>query len=355
MNKNDVVINFIKIIDDNRNNKIKKFSLNELNFIIKFARDNEILLTFLDKYFGAGYINIETIKKLKEYEGIKQKKLLNTITEVNRIFNNNNIEFFYIKLYKHHDYIPRDIDLMIFDKDLKKALILLEENGYEIKSHESGVENQCIKEGRVNLDIYQGFYYLGGKYFDNDFIWKNKRKVSFSGLDIPVPCKEADLLMLYIHALLGHRNLSLIDFLYAKELLNDSEINFEDVQNQLKKYQWLKAFYSLSNLVEEKKKQIFKNYSDSINNSDINFPIPFSSQYLLSLFSSSHFVNMSGLKKILFINSTLIDNLMYRYLLLRRSYGWEIPIYLREYIMVLLHKVRKYTGDRKVHKNKLIQ
>ena len=95
INKNDVIIRLIKIIDNDYHKTDRKYDLHELNFAIKFAKDNEILLTFLNKYLGKNYKNIENVKKLKEQEYIRQKKLLSTIIEVNDIFDANNINYFY--------------------------------------------------------------------------------------------------------------------------------------------------------------------------------------------------------------------------------------------------------------------
>jgi hypothetical protein len=106
-----------------------------------------------------------------------------------------------------------DLDLLIFERDLKRATALLLECGYELQTeaHEDGspsIENYyeyhferpsdgMVLELRWRLELTQPRYRHN---LGMDWVWPRRQTVSLAGVDVPNLDLERSLLMLCMHA-----------------------------------------------------------------------------------------------------------------------------------------------------------
>lgn len=105
-----------------------------------------------------------------------------------------------------------DLDLLIFERDLKRATALLLENGYQLQTeaHEDGspaLENYyeyhferpadgMVLELRWRLELTQPRYRHN---LGMDWVWPRRQTVNLAGVDVPNLDPERSLLMLCMH------------------------------------------------------------------------------------------------------------------------------------------------------------
>jgi len=105
-----------------------------------------------------------------------------------------------------------DLDLLIFERDLKRATAILLENGYELKTeaHEDGspsIENyyeyhfERASDGMV-LELRWRLELTQPRFRHNlgmDWVWPRRQTVNLAGVDVPNLDPERSLLMLCMH------------------------------------------------------------------------------------------------------------------------------------------------------------
>lgn len=296
------------------------------NLLKKYPKLSERLQIYID----------DELKKLATFK--------NSMICLKDLFEKEDVDHLYIKLYRGIPYIPRDIDVLIKEKDISRVIKVFKKNGFKVLTYEGGVENKCKKNGLIDIDLYQGFYYLSNKFIDEHFLWEKPRMVDIFGNKYQIPNIEADLVTLFIHALLGHRQLSLLDFIYAKDLLK-KDINFNHIIQMTNIFSWTSGFYKLYSIIKELHKDLYFQSADSLS-LNVNFPILFNSQLLLSEFI--HIQNLDKKKKILFLISTLMDKILHEYIEFQNATTMQMPIKYKEYLMIILHKIRGSIGDKKI-------
>ena len=91
-----------------------------------------------------------------------------------------------------------------------------------------------------------------------------------------------------------------------------------------------------------------KLYSDLSSINPVNFPYMFSPKFVLKAFNSFADMPISTKSRFAFILSTLIDQVFHEYRMLQRSVSIEMPNEIKNILMRFIHKVRGWSGDRKV-------
>jgi len=248
----------------------------------------------------------------------------------------------FIKLYRGIPYTPRDVDILVRKEQSRQIFSALEKRNMVLKRF-NGVETQFEEEGLLKVDLYQGFHYLSLDFSDDEFLWKDPRTVSICGVECLIPSYEADFLSLIIHALLGHRYLSLLDFLYAKSLLN-RKLNLDESLRQAKKYGWSSAFLAIVSAIQNIHQAV---YSGANITKLISFPYTFSPRFILKAFQGFADMPISAKTKFTFILSTIIDSVFHEYQMIQRSTSFEAPNEVKKAVMRIIHKVRGLSGDYK--------
>lgn len=308
------------------------------------ARENGLLYYFSQRLYG-NRRKVDLPKELlinmikDEERGFA--KLRNTLLFLDSLFKSEEIDFIIIKLYRNIPYVPRDVDILIREDQINRLFSALKKNNITVSSFSKGVETQFQKEGLFKVDVYARLSYFSRNFLEERFIWSNPRFINICGIECPVLSYEADFLLLIIHSLLGHRYLSLLDFLYAKFLLNNKCLGFDKVLYQVKKYQWDFAFLTMIHEIKNIYQKLYLDMDAKV----INFPYRFSTQFLLRVIES---LKVNEKAKITFLLSTLIDQTYYQYLMAQRSIPLKISDRTKNWIMRIIHLVRSIEGDQKI-------
>jgi len=309
---------------------------------IAIARENGLLYYFSKRVIEEGKFSNEPFKKIVEQEEKNLIKLKKTLHFINSLFEREGLDFMFIKLYRGIPYAPRDVDILVRKEQSHQIFAALKRRNITLKRF-NGVETQFKEEGLLKVDLYQGFYYLSLDFLDGEFLWKDSRTVNVSGVDCLIPSYEADFLSLIIHAILGHRYLSLLDFLYAKSLLN-RKLNLDESLRQAKKYGWSSAFLTMVSTIQNIHQEL---YLGANTTKLINFPYTFSPRFILKAFQGFSNMPISAKTKFTFILSTMIDSVFHEYQMIQRSTSFEAPDEVKNAVMRIIHKVRGLSGDYK--------
>lgn len=226
-------------------------------FLYKISKDNRF-----KKYYFSSYLLIEQFENI----GINIKK----------IFDENNIDHIFLKGYElrnlYHDKALRlsgDIDVLVREKDYKKARKLLKENSF---TYESECEHHtCFKYANVEVELHRIVIPSTEKYFDllqyafeNAYIFDNntyklnnefnffyilahyiKHLITGAGLrelcDVYLMLEKMDLDMNKVHEYLKQFNLEKFFNVVLSELkilfdFNKIEFEFEESAYELINY-----------------------------------------------------------------------------------------------------------------------
>ncbi len=311
--------------------------------VLSIAEANGLLHPFCTKFLEETPMSekSDSIKRKIRDEDKELFRFQKTMKVVQHLLKKGDIDFMFIKLYRGIPYVPRDVDILLKREDLQAAVSLFRKNGFNVEAF-SDVEIGCERPDLLKVDLYCGFYYVSLPFLDTKFLWENQRIVNIFGVNCIIPSFEADFLSLVIHSLLGHRRLSLLDFLYAKNLLHSEYLNFEDMLRETEKYGWTSAFIR----VTEKIRDIYNRlYFKANTPRSLDFPYIFSTKFVLGGFQS--FAGLGVNTKIKFLLSAVLDATYHRYISVRYVIPFELPDIVKNFIANRLYEVRKQRGDRK--------
>jgi len=313
---------------------------------LRIAEINGLLYPFCSKLLEEPHMKeklglIETKIRGENKRLFLLRKTLGTMEE---LFKKGNLDFMFIKLYRGIPYAPRDVDVLIRHEDILDVISLFRKNGFDVEAF-GDVEIQCQRADLLKVDLYCGFYYLSLPFIDDDFLWKDPRVVDVQGVDCPIPGFEADFLSLVIHSLLGHRRLSLLDFLYAKSLLNSERLSFYKMQKEAEKYGWAYAFTKVVHKLEDIHVSLYSSPNFPKGNS---FPFVYSTKFVFEAFEGFAGLPVDMRAKFLFALSAFLDAIYHKYLNVRQVVPYDIPNQLKNIVAKSLYKVRQQRGDRKV-------
>jgi len=311
---------------------------------LRIAKENGLLHYFSRRLLdNGGELPSNLLGRVIEQEEMSFVKLRETLYFVNSLFKDEGLDFMFIKLYRGISYAPRAVDILVKHKDMLRAISLFKKNGFKVESF-SDVEIQCQRADLLKVDLYCGFYYLSLPFIDDEFLWRDHRIVAIEGVDCVVPAFEADFLSLVIHSLLGHGHISLLDFLYAKGLLNSERLSFDKMLKEAEKYGWAHAFTKVFRTLKELHESL---YSSPNFPKGIRFPFVYSTKFTFEAFQAFAGLPVDMQTKLFFILSAFLDAAYHKYLNTGQVISMEIPKQLKSIIAKSLYKVRQQRGDRK--------
>jgi hypothetical protein len=309
---------------------------------LRIAGENGLLYYFSKQLIREDeHVPKKLLKSIIFQEERLMIRLKRTLHFVNSFFHDIGLEFMFIKLYRHIPYVPRDVDLLIRKEDGQRIVRELGRNNILVKTS-SDVESQFEKPGLLKVDLYQGFVYFSQQFLDDECLWHDSRIVDICGINCRIPSREADMLSLLVHALFGHRYLSLLDFLYAKELLGLG-ISADRLSSLCEcrkgNYAFMTMLATINNICQEL-------YSTNTIRS-VDFPFVLSPRYVLQAIQGCKDIDIGTRRKLSFIISTLFDSAFNKYQLINRYAAVEVPDRLKEFLMNGIYITRSWVGDHK--------
>lgn len=313
---------------------------------LRIAEINGLLYSFCSKLLKEPRIKEKRslIKTRIRNENEKLLLLKKTLGFIKGLFESENLDFMFIKLYRGIPYAPRDVDILIRHNDMSNVISLLKRNNFDVEVL-SEVEIQCRRADLLKVDLYCGFYYLSIPFIGEEFLWRNPRIVNIQGFDCPIPNFEADLLSMVIHSLLGHRHLTLLDFLYAKNLLKSEQLSLNKTLEEAERYGWAHAFTEILYTLEGLYKSL---YSSPNFPNEISFPFVYPTKFVFKAFQGFASLPINVKTKLFFALSAFLDATYHKYLYVKQAVSFELPKQLKKIIDKNLYKVRQRRGDRKI-------
>ena len=341
MNKLDQMKAVLSVVDPEYPNGIHVEEIvknrNLLKSAIKLAEKNGLYYYFIYRLKELDvYLSLLGKERWNEEER-KLSGLKKTITLLNDVSKDYKIDYIIIKACNTIPHIPRDVDIFVRNEDRTKIIEALEDNGMQCIY--SGVTETALKGDYMKVDVYTEICYLGVDFMDGSFLQQSSITDEVFGIEYSGLNNEANLLLLLVHSLFGHRSMSLLDFLHIKHIRGD--IDMDACREYAYERSWGIVFDLTINKLDTIKKEMYANKEI------IYFPYLFDRSFILKCVSGIEGLNMTESNKI-FFNATLIqDRLIYELK--------DTPIYnllksfepTRHLINSLTASVKSMRGDKK--------
>jgi len=208
------------------------------------------------------------LKRLADFK--KSIELLNQVSQ------RYNLDYILIKDCNTLEHVPRDIDIFIREIDSSRAIEAFEESG--LKYAETSITEMILQgDGYVDIEIYNKINYLGKDFIDEDFLFGSRLEHSVFGIKYYGLNNEANLILTLIHDLVGHRRITLLDFLHIYNIMENA--NITTCRQYVNQKGWQKIF----DLTIDKLNII--NSMVYLNRISINFPYIFEQSFMMKCLS----------------------------------------------------------------------
>lgn len=305
MNKLDPMKVVLSVVDPEYPNDIQVEEIvknrNLLKSAIKLAERNGLYYYFIYRLKELGVDSSFLGKERWNEEERGLAGLKRCITLLNKVSKDYGIEYIIIKACNAIPHIPRDVDIFVRNEDRTRIIEALEDNG--MKCVQTGITETSLKGDYMKVDIYTEICYIGVDFMDGDFLLQSRVKDEVFGIGYSGLNNEANLLLLLVHSLFGHRSISLLDFLHIKHIRGD--IDMDACREYARERGWGAIFDLTLNKLDNIKKNMYENKEI------IYFPYLFDRSFILECVSGIEGLNMRKYNK-MFLHITLAqDRIVY--------------------------------------------
>jgi len=310
-----------------------------LKSAIRLAKHNGLYYSFILKLEQLNLASLFLKEEDLAHEKQKLEELRQTITLLNNISDNTGIDYILIKACTTVPHVPRDVDILVRGRDKKRISEALANAGMK-RIYSNEVETSLDKAGYMKVDIYTGINYAAINFIDDAFLWGARIEDEVFGIRCPSLNNEANFLLMLIHTLFGHREMTLLDFLHLKSLRHNMDIDI------CRKYAygmgWGTTFELALAELESLHRRIYEEREA------IQFPYLFGRSFILRCFSTIEGFNIKGSAKFFFNLSFLLDRFFYELKKLPLyEYGSSNFQSIRHLLNSLNYFARTRIGDRK--------
>ena len=318
--------------------------------LMKLSENRKILdkVLHLAEINGLYYLFVINLKELgldltlEERFDLELKKIeefKRTLTLLNEVSNQTKIDHILIKSCIDIPHVPRDIDVLIRSCQKESFIKALIERGLK-PVYLTDVETALSKDGYLKIDIYTETRYLDYTFLNEPYLWNSIAKKIIFGEEHWMLNNEANLLLLMVHSVFGHRNMTFLDYIQIDYILSKTDLAI------CEKYAIEKGWIQTFNIIFNEFHKI-KTMIDSSCHSKLYFPYKFDHNFLLTSFMSLNSGQIN--KKFLFFLyvSLFIDGLLHE---LRK---YKIYNYLLKYSHLRIafnsfnYYIRHSVGDTK--------
>jgi hypothetical protein len=273
-------------------------------------------------------------KELEKLSAFKETiRLLNTISRSIQS------DYMIIKACTEIPHVPRDIDILVHESDKDKYSKAFENIGMTCV-HSNDVETSFSKEGYLKVDIYTGVRYVTIDFLKDEYLWSSYKTGETAGVAHPLLGNEANILLMLVHSLYGHRSMTFLDFLHIARIMENSDINLA------RKYAfecgWGETFEAILNKFNEINESIIGGTS-----ANMLFPYRFSPNFVMNSISHMEHLKLDRKTKMFLHFSFFIDRVLYD---LRKSRVYDILLnyqWIRNSFNSFNYFVRHACGDDK--------
>ena len=210
--------------------------------------ENNVGVLFL-KNFERDHPNVEEKVPLFEELAVwidqEKVRLVRTLKFFKELADENGVEFLIFKSLAPFESVKDDFDVWFPKRAgfLKLRRLLF---GLGFTAKRSSLHH-LDKQGFAQIDVHPliSWNYLGrsgysSELIDSDRVWRRRRKISYEGLELPVPSAEDEVLILNLHSIFQHHYLTLGEILFIGELLRAQKIDYDYLFGMAREYSWEK-------------------------------------------------------------------------------------------------------------------
>lgn len=269
-------------------------------------------------------------------ENQKLSEFKETMMLLNKVSKEYGIDYIIIKACNAIPHIPRDVDIFVRNEDRTKIINALEDKGMKCVISDV-TETVLRKAGYIDVELYSKICYLGMDFIDGSFLGESGVKDMMFGMEYSGLNKEANFLLMLIHRLLGHRSMSLLDFLHMNSLKDD--INIDTCRKYAREKGWESVFDLALNELNGLYERMYKE------GDVVPFPYLYDRNFMLKCVSEIDGLKMERHNKIIFYVSLIQDGIICK---LKDSFLYNLlksfkPT--RILVSFFTRRVRKMRGD----------
>jgi len=180
------------------------------------------------------------IRHVLEKSNGRVELLVRTLRVVSRKLGEKKVPFLVMKTIASFDYGATDIDILVRREDFERAQEVLSSIFKASKS--SRMHKAVTYQGDLlPVDLHYEISWLGHKVVDEGKVFARKRKILYKGVELSVPSREDELLILSAHSLFQHHYTTLEEFLQIVELASNNKVDREYVLDSSANYGWQRA------------------------------------------------------------------------------------------------------------------
>lgn len=273
-------------------------------------------------------------KELDKFNTFKE-----TIILLNEISKSISSDYMIIKACTEIPHVPRDIDILVLGSDKERYLKAFENIGMTCV-HSNDVETSFSKEGYLKVDIYTGVRYITIDFLKDEFLWSSYKTGETAGITHPLLGNEANILLMLVHSLYGHRSMTFLDFLHIVRIMDNSDIRL--TKKYAYEFGWGETFETILSKFNEINESIV-----SDKDSNISFPYRFPPSFVMNSISQIKDLKLARKTKIFLQVSFFIDRLVHE---LQNSHFYTILLnykWVRNSFNSFNYFVRHACGDNK--------
>jgi hypothetical protein len=169
-------------------------------------------------YF-VGLIN-DKLQDTKEWKELARRRMLqrNSLVEFAEIAEKLSMRYVIVKTFKLFPYVPDDVDILVLDRnELNDAITELTKRGFRVRSRGTPevTLNRVASKTFADLDIH--FKMAAGEYvyYPSELIWRNRKKMVISGVELNVASWEDECIITIAHAVIKEFEILASDLLQA--------------------------------------------------------------------------------------------------------------------------------------------
>lgn len=212
-----------------------------------------------------------------------------------------NIEYVVIKACTKIAHIPRDVDIYVRKNDIPDIIKILEAMGF-MCTHSDSVDTSLTNGSNMKIDIYTGLCYFTGDFIGDDLLWNSRIYDAVQDSKFVSLNDGANLLVLFIHSLFGHRSISLLDFLHLNYIINNTS-DLTSYRSYAYKRGWGYSFDAMLELIKRLRDDLYKK------DMQLKFPYLFNRSFVIDCVSKMDCLNMTVTNK-LFLELSLFQDLI---------------------------------------------
>jgi len=220
----------------------------DLKYLIIEASKNNIEFPFYERLYS--YLNNNIVEKILRIVEGKYRKFLEILSMIAELFEKSGVDYVVFKTIPPYKHLPRDIDVLVSEKDLKKSINLLISKGFRLtKTHIIHKEVSLVKDD-IEIDLHWQVEWMGNSVVDGDSILRNSIAYKLKHIDINIPNSTYELLLVISHAILQHHYITLGEVHYIRSLIVKYNIDWRYILDVVCKFGMLESFiYTLLTIV----------------------------------------------------------------------------------------------------------